>query len=201
MPGITVPAPSQAPKGQGDAEFEVEELPGPSYFPRGAGEEQFANIGDAVRSYFAALPSMVPLSDAEKGLIAERCLSAFPVTGLLDPSILVSSGERFGHWVEENYAVAQWHVEVAVEVASSGPRAAGGDWDGTIDLVLQLPGGGVVVIDHESAPIRQERCAAKSGQYAGQLNAYGEVLASAGETVESMWIHSPLAGVVAILFL
>jgi ATP-dependent helicase/nuclease subunit A len=94
------------------------------------------------------------------------------VTGLLDPSILVFSGERFRQWVEKNYAGAQWHVEVV----ASGPRAAGGDWDGTIDLVLQLPSGGVVVIDHKSAPIRREHCAAKSGQYVGQINAYGEVL-------------------------
>ncbi len=188
-------APSQAPKGQGYAEFETEDLPGPSHFPTGAAEDQYANIGDAVHSYFAALPSMLALPDSEKELIAERCLSAYSVTGLLAPSILVSSGERFRQWIDKHYAGAQWHVEIAAR----GPRAAGGDWDGTIDLVLQLPSGGVVVIDHKSAPIQRQHCAAKSGQYVGQLNAYREVLASTGETVESLWIHFPLAGVVTRL--
>jgi len=186
-------SPSQAPKASGDAKFETEDLPGPSHFPTGADEDQYAAIGDAVHSYLAALPSMLSLSDGAKERVAERCLSAFSVTGILAPSVLVSSGERFRQWVEKNYPGAQWHVETA----ASGPRAAGGDWNGTIDLVLQLPSGGVVVIDHKSAPIRRQHCAAKATQFAEQLAAYREVLTSVGETVESEWIHFPLAGVVA----
>ena len=146
-----------------------------------------------MHSYLAALPSMLSLSDSAKQVVAERCLSPFSVTGILAPSVLVSSGERFRQWVEKNYPGAQWYVEIA----ASGPRAAGGDWNGTIDLVLQLPSGGVVVIDHKSAPIRRQHCAAKAGQFAGQLDAYREVLTSAGALVESTWIHFPLAGVMA----
>jgi ATP-dependent helicase/nuclease subunit A len=186
-------SPSQASAELADAIFHTEELPGPSHFPSGADEDQYAAIGDAVHSYLAALPSMRSLRDAEKEHVAERCLSAFSVTGILSPSILVSSGERFCQWVEKHYPGAQWHVETA----ASGPRAAGSNWSGTIDLLLQLPAGGVVVIDHKSAPIRREHCEAKAGQFTGQLAAYREVLTSAGETVESTWIHFPLAGVVA----
>ena len=156
-------SPSQAPKASGDAEFETEDLPGPSHFPTGADEDQYAAIGDAVHSYLAALPSMRSLSDDAKEVVAERCLSAFSVTGILAPSVLVSSGERFREWVEKNYPGAQWHVEIA----ASGPRAAGGDWNGTIDLVLQLPSGEVVVIDHKSAPIRRQHCAAKASAICG----------------------------------
>jgi len=186
-------SPSQASAEPADATFHTEELPGPSHFPSGADEDQYAAIGDAVHSYLAALPSMRSLRDAEKEHVAERCLSAFSVTGILSPSVLVSSGERFCQWVEKHYPGAQWHVETA----ASGPRAAGGNWSGTVDLLLQLPAGGVVVIDHKSAPIRREHCEAKAGQFTGQLAAYREVLTSAGETVEATWIHFPLAGVVA----
>jgi ATP-dependent helicase/nuclease subunit A len=186
-------SPSQAPKETGDAEFDTVELPGLSHFPSGADEDQYAAIGDAVHSYLAALPSIKSLSDNEKELVAERCLSTFSVSGVLSPSILASSGERFLQWVEDRYPGAQWHVETA----ASGPRAAGGDWNGTIDLLLQLPSGGVVIIDHKSAPIRRQDCASKASQFTGQLAAYSEVLTSAGETVESMWIHFPLAGVAA----
>lgn len=186
-------SPSQAPKGPGDAKFETEDLPGPSHFPTGAGEDQFAAIGDAVHSYFAALPSIRSLTENEKVAVAERCLSAFSVTGILSPAVLVSSGECFHEWVEKNYPGAQWHVEIA----ASGSRAAGGNWNGTIDLVLQLPSGGVVVIDHKSAPIRRQHCATKIAQFSGQLAAYREVLTATGQTVESEWIHFPLAGVVA----
>ena len=185
--------PSQAVTGSGDTAFDIEELSGTSHFPSGAGEDQYSSIGDAVHSYLATLPSSTSLSDNEKEGVAERCLSAFSVPGILSPSVLVSSGDRFSQWVEKHYPGAQWHVETA----ASGARAAGGDWNGTIDLLLQLPRRRVVVIDHKSAPIRRQHCAAKASDFAGQLAAYREVLTSAGETVESMWIHFPLAGVMA----
>jgi len=186
-------SPSQAPTQPGSADFETEDLPGPSHFPTGAGEDQYAAIGNAVHSYLAALPSMHSLPDAARELIAERCLAAFSVTGLLEPAVLVSSGERFHRWVEKNYPGALWHVEVE----AGGPRAAGGDWNGTIDLLLQLPSGDVVVIDHKSAPIQRQQCAAKAAHYSEQIAAYRELLTATGHTVESEWIHFPLTGVVA----
>ena len=68
---------------------------------------------------------------------------------------------------------------------------------GTIDLALQLPTGDVVVIDHKSAPLRRPACASKAAEYAGQLDAYMEVLRAAGMAIQAAWIHFPLAGVVA----
>ncbi|TWT61663.1 3'-5' exonuclease [Rubinisphaera italica] len=186
-------SPSQASTESETATFQTEELAGSSHFPSGADESQYAAIGDAVHSYLAALPSIRSLDDAAKERVAERCLAAFSVTGVLSPSVLVSSGERFRQWVDAQYPNALWHVEMT----ASGSRAAGGDWSGAIDLVLQLPTGEVVVIDHKSAPIRREHCEAKAGQFAGQLTAYSELLTSAGETVQSKWIHFPLSGVVA----
>jgi len=185
-------SPSQASAESENATFHTEELAGSSHFPSGADEGQYAAIGDAVHSYLAALPSIHSLDDAAKERVAERCLAAFSVTGILSPSILVSSGERFSQWVEKQFSNARWHVETP----ASGNRVAGGDWSGALDLLLQLPSGEVVVIDHKSAPIRREHCEAKARQFTGQLDAYRELLTSAGESVASTWIHFPLAGVV-----
>ncbi|MEX1028042.1 MAG: UvrD-helicase domain-containing protein [Candidatus Paceibacterota bacterium] len=186
-------APSQASTASTDARFELEELSGGSYFPSACEESQYCDIGEAVHSYFAALPSIRALTDQEKQRVAERCLNAFSVSGLLPPTTLVTAGERFFEWVESNFPDARWHVEVPL----TAPRAAGGQWNGTADLLLQLPSGEVILIDHKTGPIRREDCAFKAATFAGQLEAYREVLTTAGERVDAAHIHFPMAGVLA----
>ena len=188
-------SPSQQTADQADAAFRMTELPGPSHFPSGANEDQYAAIGNAVHSYLASLPSTRSLSNKEKERVAERCLSAFSATGILSPSVLVSTGERFCEWVEQNYPDARWHTEITM----TAPRSAGGQWFGTGDLLLQLPDGDIVIVDHKSAPIRREHCLAKAATFASQIRAYCEMVTTAGEKVRSAFIHFPLAGVIAEL--
>lgn len=177
-------------------EAQTSNLPGPSYFPEGVDARHYADLGNALHSYLAALPSLHSLDDHEKENVAERCLAAYNVTGMLPPSILVSTGERFCRWIESNFADAQWFTEIAV----TSPRTEGGQWVGTIDLALQLPDGSIVIVDHKSAPIRREYCMAKASEFSGQLAAYAEILQSAGKWVTSGWIHFPLAGVMVKSF-
>jgi hypothetical protein len=66
-----------------------------------------------------------------------------------------------------------------------------------VDLLLHLPGGDVIVVDHKSSPIRPDQCADKVVTFAGQLTAYREAIAAQGLTVAGTWIHFPLAAVVA----
>ena len=162
-----------------------------SFYSSGVKKEQYSAVGDAVHCYLAALPSLQSVDESDKILTAERCLVAFGVTGVFSPTVLVSAGQRFCEWVEQSYPQAQLHVEVP----ASGPRLAGGTWHGTMDLLLQLPSGAVVLIDHKSAPIQQAQCLIKAEQYLGQLSAYRELLLGSGETIDSTWIHFPLAGV------
>jgi ATP-dependent exoDNAse (exonuclease V) beta subunit len=75
----------------------------------------------------------------------------------------------------------------------------GGQWNGSIDLLLRLPDGRLVVLDHKSSAIRRDQCAAKAATYSGQLGAYREALAAQGLSVAETWIHFPLAGAVASL--
>ncbi len=188
-------SPSQLSAEPANVAFHTEELPGPSHFPSGADEDHYAAIGDAVHSYLAALPSMRLLNELEKERVAERCLSAFSVTGILSPSVLVSSGDRFSEWVESKYPGAQWRTEISV----TAPRSSGGQWNGALDLLLELTDGKVVIIDHKSAPIRREHCVAKATTFSEQLMAYKEMINSTEGAVDSCWIHFPLAGVVAEL--
>lgn len=185
--------PSQMPAPAAVGNFELQELKGPAHFPSGAKPEDYKDIGNAVHAYLAALPSLRASNESGREAVAERCLSSFSVTGLLTASALVSSGERFHDWVEAKFSGARWFTEVPVTVS----RSAGGHWNGAVDLVLQLPDGEIVIIDHKSAPLRREQCAAKAATFGPQLDAYREMLECSGSTVASCWIHFPLAGVVA----
>lgn len=186
-------SPSQETASSGVENIRTEQLAGQAYFPTAVEEDQFSSIGDAVHSYFAALPSMRGLEDTAKERVAERCLNAYSVSGSFAPSVIVATGNRFIDWVESKFPEAQWLTEIPVTAA----RVAGGKWNGTLDLVLELPDGTRIVIDHKSAPIRRQYCAAKAATYTGQLAAYKEMLHADERPVASSWIHFPLAGVVA----
>lgn len=185
--------PSQMPATVEAGAFTIRQLTGPAHFPSGAKEEHYSDIGNAVHAYLAAIPSIRAFDFAQKEAVAERCLSSFSVSGLLAPSVIVSSGDRFCAWVDTDFPGARWFTEVPVTVS----RADGGHWNGAIDLLLELQDGRVVVIDHKSAPIRREYCAAKAATFSGQLSAYREMMTRGGNSVSSCWIHFPLAGVVA----
>ncbi|MDB4396477.1 UvrD-helicase domain-containing protein [bacterium] len=184
-------SPSQETASSRVESIRTEQLAGQSYFPTAVEEDQFSAIGNAVHSYFAALPSMRGLDDPGKERVAERCLNAFSVSGSFAPSVIVATGNRFIDWVESKFPEAQWLTEIPVTAA----RAAGGKWNGTLDLVLKLSNGTFVIIDHKSAPIRREYCEAKAATYAGQLEAYKEMLHTDENSVAATWIHFPLAGV------
>lgn len=201
LPGapVTGPArsrfhqPSQTPASAEATAFTIQELAGTAYFPSGAKEEHYSDIGNAVHAYFAALPSLGSFDSEHKEKVAERCLSSFSVSGLLVPTNIVSSGDRFCAWVDAEFPGARWFTEVPVTVS----RADGGHWNGAIDLLLELPDGQLVVIDHKSAPIRREHCSAKAATFSPQLHAYRDMMIRAGNAVASCWIHFPLAGIAA----
>lgn len=180
-------APSKAPvlaKGTG---FEAHKLEGERIFPTGAKEEEFGAIGDATHAYLAALPSMRHLKDDARERIAIRCISNHGVSGIVDSIKLLQAGQTFEKWVAVHYPKASWHCEVY----GTGPRSAGGQWDGWMDLLLELPDGKLALIDHKTAPLRPEQCLAKAQEYSGQLTAYREMLLRAGKELVAAWIHFP----------
>ena len=186
-------SPSEALEGETQTDFDVVKLTGKSYFPSGVKEDQDSDVGSAVHGYLAAIPSLSAVDETGKSEIAQRCLAAFEVTGVLAPQDIVAAGDRFAEWVDAHFEGATW----LTEVPATAPRTAGGQWKGTLDLILQLPDGRAVIIDHKSAPIKLENCADYAGHYSEQLLAYREMIEATGTVVDSVWIHFPLAGVMA----
>ncbi len=174
-----------------DATFEIVDISETPYFPSGADESNYAAIGDAVHAYFAGLPSLPSATQDLKLSVARRCIEGYGASAYLTPDVLVAKGESFRSWINLHYPGATWHTEVPV----SAPRLAGGQWVGTIDLIIETPDGKIAIIDHKSAPLRREHCQQKAATFNGQLLAYREILSTSGITVSSLYIHFPLAGV------
>ena len=186
-------SPSEAPEDETAADFDVVKLTGKSYFPSSVKEDQDSDVGSAVHGYLAAIPSLSAVDETGKSAIAQRCLTSFDVTGVLAPQDIVAAGDRFVEWVDANFEGATW----LTEVPATAPRTAGGQWKGILDLVLQLPDGRAVIVDHKSAPIKLENCADYAGHYSEQLLAYREMIEATGTVVDSVWIHFPLTGAMA----
>jgi ATP-dependent exoDNAse (exonuclease V) beta subunit len=172
-------------------ELRADDLVGGPHFPEGLSPEKYADFGDAIHAYLAALPSLVNVDDAHKTVVASRCLAAYGVSGVISPDTVVRIGSRFAEWVQSKFPNARWRAEVPA-VAT---RSAGGAYRGTLDLLLELTEGSVVVIDHKSAPIRPADCVTKARQFIAQIDAYDEILIGERCKIKSRWIHFPLAGV------
>jgi hypothetical protein len=144
-------------------------------------------------SYMAALPSIRTLADADKVLVAERCLSAYSVSGPVPPTVLVSAGERFRTWAEATYPGAVWHVEVPV----SGPRSTRRRMGRYGGFGAGASGWGYRQSSITRAPRSDESIVRRRPP--NSPASYQHILRRsniAGTSIDSMWIHFPLAGVV-----
>lgn len=97
----------------------------------------------------------------------------------------MKSGNIFEGWVASQYPGASWNCEVY----GTAPRAAGGNWDGWIDLLIELPDNKIVLVDHKTAPLSGDQCLNRAREYSGQLTAYREMLESrqgGGRGVDSL---------------
>lgn len=147
------------------------------------------DIGNAVHAFFASWPSLSALPRNQKECVAERCLKGFGVEDRIKPSDLVTMGENFENWVSRNYNGAAWNTEVNI----TAPRAAGGQWDGHIDLLLRLPDGGLVVIDHKASATDAKKAKKIALHYAGQMEAYRQALYAHGCAPSATLLHFPFA--------
>ncbi len=133
-------------------------------------------------------------SETRKAEIAGHCLKAWEVEGLIAPQSLVACGTRLEAWGRQKGG-GTWLTEVPV----TAPRSAGGQWVGTIDLMVEVREGQVLLVDHKSRPIPVEFAAKSALDVSCQLSAYREILERQGQIVTSSWIHFPLAGVMVRL--
>ncbi len=175
----------------------VEKLPGENPFPKRVETDRPEMLGNAFHAYFAALPSMRRLERGAKAAVAARCLAGFGVEDVVDPEAVVAAGERLEAWIESTCPGATWHVEVPV----TGPRDAGGNWGGFIDLLLELPDGKMLVVDHKTVtgPDAREP-AALLAKYSGQLAAYRSVIGKTQGIESRVVLHHPCAGLIMAVF-
>jgi ATP-dependent helicase/nuclease subunit A len=152
-------------------------------------------LGSAIHAYLAALPSLRSVGQEARLAAATHCLRGFDVAEALLPQELVQAGARFEAWVQQRWPGARWHTEVALRA----PAPDGAQWVGTADLLLQLPDGRVVVVDHKGTPLPESRWGEKAAGYAGQLHAYTLALEAQGIQVAERWVHLPTQGKVVPL--
>jgi len=85
---------------------------------------------------------------------------------------------------------ALWHVEAPV----TATRSEGGQWEGTIDLLLETDEA-FAVIDHKSSDWGESGWTEKAEEYSGQLLTYVHVMDTHhGKALRRACIHLPLAG-------
>lgn len=152
--------------------------------------DDWTSLGSAVHAYLAGLPSMEGLSEEECRAAAERALEGFGVAADLQPEDLVRLGARFREWVSRRYPDVRWWTEVPV----AAPRHDGGQWRGSIDLLLVKEDGEAVVVDHKIAPVPREAWAEKAASYAGQLEVYRDALEAQDVTVAETLLHLVVGG-------
>jgi ATP-dependent helicase/nuclease subunit A len=181
--------PSRQARALSREEVRIEELLGPHPFPA-VKTEHYEALGNAVHAYLAALPSLTAASDTRKAEIALNCLKACEAEGLITPQALVAAGARLEVWVRQKGGIS-----LLTEVPVTAPRSAGGQWLGTIDLLVEVDNNRVLLVDHKSRPIPAGMAASACLEFSGQLAAYREILEKDGISVASSWIHFPLAGV------
>jgi ATP-dependent exoDNAse (exonuclease V) beta subunit len=173
-----------------EAEFKLEPLPGPPAFkvpPVGIDPE---DMGNAFHAYFSALPSLVNAPAGARLECARRVLRGYDLSENIDAAGLVAAGQRLEEFVTHRFPGARWLAEIPVTAAADG----GSQWDGAIDLLLELQDGSVVVLDHKSFFGKEEHVKERAVGYSGQLAAYSAALRSCGRKLAGVGLHLPLGG-------
>jgi ATP-dependent exoDNAse (exonuclease V) beta subunit len=162
-----------------------------SRLPLGAGSRpDWDIVGNAVHAFLAA--DLPELTAPERVARATRLLSAADLLGVLAPQSLLQAGDNLQTWIHSRWPTATWQREVpiaAIIAARTGNRRV----SGTIDLLLELPEG-VVLIDHKSYPGGRDTWQAKAAEFAPQFAAYAEALRLAGKPVLEHWVSFAIAG-------
>lgn len=173
-----------------EAEFKLEPLPGAPAFkapPIGIDSE---DMGNAFHAYFSALPSLVGTPAPARLECARRILQGYELSGDIDAAGLVAAGERLEAFVAHRFPGARWLTEVPVTASAEG----GSQWDGTIDLFLELQDGSVVVLDHKSFFGKEEHVKERAAGCSGQLAAYSAAVSACGRKLAGVGLHLPLGG-------
>lgn len=148
-------------------------------------------VGHAVHAFLAADPG------AGEGLartaIARRLLARHGVDAVLASAALIAISDRLSETVTQHWPEARWAREVPVRASVPTPHGLR-EIAGTIDLLLHVPGG-VVLIDHKTYPAPDLNAVAqRAAAFLPQLGIYATALKQCGQRVLACCIHFPVAG-------
>lgn len=150
------------------------------------GSEDWGAVGSAVHAYLGTQFSA--LNPTEQRDLAERMVARWQVEESVDPSLLITSGERFDSYLDSEFPGWIRHREAAI-----GWRPDHQVMEGWIDLLLEGPDG-FVLVDHKTYPGNDPAGHVRE-KYLGQMAAYGNaVLAATGKPVIRTLIHFPALG-------
>lgn len=148
-------------------------------------------IGHVVHGFLAADPGAgEPLA---RGAMARRLLAGHDVAAMISTTALIAMADRLSDTVAKHWPEARWVREVPVRAAVPAPHGLR-EIAGTIDLLLHVPGG-VVLIDHKTYPAPDANAVARhAASFLPQLGIYARALEQCGQQVLACCIHFPIAG-------
>lgn len=145
-------------------------------------------VGEAVHTFLAVDRAELP--HGERVGLARECLANWGVPQVVQAEELVAAATALHRWVEGRWPGAVWHRELPL----AHRLASGTLVQGTADLVLEAPGG-LVLVDHKTFPGNLEQARERALGHAAQLDAYARACSAAtGLPVLERWIHLPLSG-------
>jgi ATP-dependent helicase/nuclease subunit A len=155
-------------------------------------ETAWADVGSAIHAFLAA--DLPDLDAAERRARAARLLAPVGLGGDDDVQRVIASADALRVWVEATYPGAVWRREAPVRAkvdAVNGER----EIVGTIDLLLDLPAGGCVIVDHKSDRVTEEAAwRARAAVHAPQLAAYALAAELAGRKIVAHFVHFAVGG-------
>ncbi|WP_295625308.1 exodeoxyribonuclease V subunit beta [uncultured Corynebacterium sp.] len=157
------------------------------------GAEHWERVGEAVHGYLG-LP-LAHLDEATRAASAARLVDAWGVGAHIDADGIVALGDRWLTWLDAEFPGAVPRTEVPVTWRNDLHQIH----EGWIDQLLELPGGGVILVDHKTYP-GDDPIGHVKKNYIGQLSGYADALELAGRgRPAEILVHLPLKGsVVAI---
>ena len=146
--------------------------------------------GNAIHAYLATPHRQ--MDQQVKVTVAQRIIERHQASQLVTPETLVTAGQRWSEWVEREFPGALELTEVPIAWQTDQDQRL----KGYVDSLIQLPDGGIVLVDHKSV-LGDQAVQQVEREFLGQLEIYRQVLVQAGlGEPRAVLVHLPLAGVV-----
>lgn len=155
-------------------------------------EKAWREIGDAIHAFLAC--DVEGLEEMERTLRAARLLRGVGLGGSAEVEKVIRAADALRSWIERRYPGAAWRREVPVRAKIDGPSGER-EIVGSVDLLLEIGGGDVVIVDHKSDRVDGEGgFRARAGVHAPQLATYAMALEAAGLRIAGRVVHFVVGG-------